>query len=101
MDEASDFKFGTLLEFSKAHQQIPPEEKVDVALGYRSFPNFGVSPLIFLQRLKLYSDFKFSTHLVFAKAYHKITPKEKTGRGLGLKKFPKSLDSPIRFLHQL
>jgi len=34
IDEASNFKFGMqLLEFAKAHHQIPPEEKVDVTLG--------------------------------------------------------------------
>jgi len=32
-DEASDFKFGMQLGFAKAHHQIPPKEKVDVALG--------------------------------------------------------------------
>jgi len=32
-DEAIDFKFGMKLGFAKAHHQIPPEEKVDVALG--------------------------------------------------------------------
>jgi len=33
IDEASDFKFGKQLEFTKAHHQIPLEEKVGVALG--------------------------------------------------------------------
>jgi len=33
IDEASDFKFGLQLGFAKAHHQIPPEEKVGVALG--------------------------------------------------------------------
>jgi len=33
MDEASDFKFGKQLGFAKFHHQIPPEEKVGVALG--------------------------------------------------------------------
>jgi len=32
IDEASDFKFSMQLEFGKAHYQIPPEEKVCVAL---------------------------------------------------------------------
>jgi len=32
-DEASDFKFGTLLAFAKAHHQISVEEKAGVALG--------------------------------------------------------------------
>jgi len=39
--------------FTKAHHEIPLEEKVGVALGYGSSPKFGASPLIFLQRLKL------------------------------------------------
>jgi len=33
MHEVSDFKFGMQLRFAKAHQQIPLEEKVGVALG--------------------------------------------------------------------
>jgi len=33
IDEASDFKFGVRLGFAKSHNQIPPGEKVDVALG--------------------------------------------------------------------
>jgi len=33
IDEASDFKFGTQLEFNIAHHQVAPEEKVGVALG--------------------------------------------------------------------
>ena len=32
-DQASDFKFGMQLRFAKAHQEIPLEEKVGVALG--------------------------------------------------------------------
>jgi len=33
MDEASDFKFGMQLGFTKAHLEITLEEKVSVALG--------------------------------------------------------------------
>jgi len=33
MAEASDFKFGTLLGFAKAHHKIAPRGKVGVALG--------------------------------------------------------------------
>jgi len=51
--EASDFKFGTQLEFAKAHHQIPLKEKVGVALVYGSSPKFGASPLIFLQRMRM------------------------------------------------
>jgi len=44
IDEASDFKFGKQLEFSKAHHQIPPEENVG---GYGpelgELPKFGVA----------------------------------------------------------
>jgi len=53
IDEGSDFKFGMQRGFAKAHHQISPEEKVDVALGYGSSPTFGASALIFLQWLKL------------------------------------------------
>jgi len=31
--EASDFKFGTLIGFAKAHHKITPRGKVGVALG--------------------------------------------------------------------
>ena len=41
--EARDFKFGMQLEFAKVHHQIPPEEKVDVALGQGSSSNYGVA----------------------------------------------------------
>jgi len=33
VEDARDYKFGTQLRFAKAHQKIPPEEKVGVALG--------------------------------------------------------------------
>jgi len=33
IDEASDFKFGTQLQFAKAHHIIPLEEMVGMALG--------------------------------------------------------------------
>jgi len=33
LNEASDFKFGLQLRFTKAHHEIPLEEKVGVALG--------------------------------------------------------------------
>jgi len=39
---ASEFKFGMLLEFAKAHHKTSPTGKVGVALGYGSsqiFPN--------------------------------------------------------------
>ena len=49
-DGASDFKFGTQLEFAKAIIKLHPEEKVAMALGWGSSPIFWGSP-IFLQRL--------------------------------------------------
>ena len=51
--EASDFKFGTQLEFGKAHHKLHPEEKVAMAVGWGSSPIFWGSPIIFLQRLGL------------------------------------------------
>jgi len=33
MADASDFKFGTQLEFAKAHHKITPRERVGMALG--------------------------------------------------------------------
>jgi len=53
LDEASDLKFGMQLEFAKAHHQIPPEEKVGVALAGRARQKFLGCPLVFLQWLKL------------------------------------------------
>jgi len=32
IDETIDFKFGKQLGFAKAHHQVPPEEKLGVAL---------------------------------------------------------------------
>ena len=51
-----------------------PEKKVHVALGHRSSPKVGGSPIIFLQRLKLVTS-KLSRG--FAKADHKIPPTPK------------------------
>jgi len=41
IDEASNFKCGVQLEFAKAHHQIPPEEKVSVAVVLGTSPKFG------------------------------------------------------------
>jgi len=55
IDEVSNFKFGMQLEFAKAHHQIPPDEKVGVALS----------------AMAKASNFKFSMQLGLAKAHHK------------------------------
>ena len=51
--EASDFKFGKPLGFTKAHHKISRRRNVGVAVGYGSSPKFWSPPLIFLQRLML------------------------------------------------
>jgi len=43
-DEASDFKFGKPLGFTKTHHKIPRRRKVGMVLGYESSPEFW-SPL--------------------------------------------------------
>ena len=78
---ASDFKFGTLLGFAKAHHKITQK-------GGRS-PGLGELSEIWWFPFNIYtmaeaSDFKFGTQPGFAKARHKITPIEnKSGHGLG------------------
>jgi len=43
MAEATDFKFGTQLGFTKAHHKIPHRKKLDMVLYHRSFPKFWSS----------------------------------------------------------
>jgi len=62
------FKFGKHLEFAKANQQIPLEEKV----GGKSWGlPFNISATAEA------SDFKFGVQLGFAKDHHKITRRRK------------------------
>jgi len=51
--EASDFKFGTQLEFAKAHHKITPIGKRGHGLGLGSAPQFCGSTSIFTQWLKV------------------------------------------------
>jgi len=51
--EASDFKFGTQLEFAKAHHKIAPRGESGHGLGLGELPNILGSPIIFLQQLGL------------------------------------------------
>jgi len=53
--EASNFTYGTLLGFAKAHQN-PTSKKVHVTLCYRSCAKFLGFSLIFVQRLTLASS---------------------------------------------
>ena len=50
MADASDFKFGTQLEFAKAHHKITPKGKRRRGLGLGKLPYIWGFPLIFLQR---------------------------------------------------
>jgi len=52
MAEASDFKFGTQLEFAKARHKITPKGKSGRGLAQLKQPNTLGSPIIFLQRLR-------------------------------------------------
>jgi len=75
MAEASNFKFGTQLEFAKTHHKIAPIEK----------SNFCK---ILWFRFNIYTvaenrNFKCGTQLVFANAHHKITPRRKVKVVLG------------------
>jgi len=67
------------LGFAKAHHKIIPIRKVVEAVGYRSFPIFGVS--FNSSVMAEASDFKFDTELAFSNSNYKITPKDKSGRG--------------------
>jgi len=81
MDEASDFKFGKLLGFAKAHHQIELEEKV-CGPGLRELPEIWGFPFNASAKAEA-SDFKFGTQLGFAKSHNKITPRVKVGVALG------------------
>jgi len=78
MAEASDFKFGTQLEFAKAHHKITP-------IGETGHGHvLGKLPKLLRFHFNIYTmtearDFKFDTHIRFAKDHHKTTPREKVG----------------------
>jgi len=82
MAEASDFKFGILLWFAKAHHKITPKEKSGHSHG------LGELPKILLCHFNICTmaearDFKFGTQLGFARAHHETTPRGKVGVALG------------------
>ena len=95
--EASEFKFGTQLRFAKSHHKITPGEKCACPWA-REHSKIRVSPLIFLQRLKLATSYFVCW---FSKVYHKTTPRGKSGRGPKLGKLPKLWGSPLIFLQRL
>ena len=66
IDEASDFKFGMQVRFSKANHETPLEEIVGVAWT-RELPEIWGFPFN-LSATAEDSDFKFGTQLGFAKA---------------------------------
>ena len=70
--EASDFKFGTQLDFAKAHHKITPRGKNDMALGLGELPNILGFPYN-ISATAGASDFKFGTRLEFAKAHDNTT----------------------------
>ena len=70
--EASDFKFGTQLEFAKAHHKITPRGKSGHGLGLGELPNILGFPYN-ISATAGASDFKFGTHLEFAKSHDKTT----------------------------
>jgi len=81
MAEASDFKFGTLVGFAKAHHKIAHRAKSRRGLVLGKLPKirfpFNISAMA------EGSDFKFGMQPGFAKVHHKITPRGNVGVALG------------------
>ena len=97
--EASDFKFGKPLRFTKARHKIPKRRKVGMALGYGSSTKFWSPPLIFLQRLKL-----ATSNLVCSLGLPRPIIKShqrKSGRGPKLGELPKFWGFSLIFLQRL
>jgi len=82
MAEASDFKFGILLGFAKAHHKITPWGKSRGGLGQGELLKILGFPSN-ISATAGASDFKFGMHLEFAKAHHNTTPRGKVGVALG------------------
>ena len=68
--EASDFKVGTQLGFSKPHHKITPKDKSGGGLGLGELPDMLGFPYN-ISATAGSSDFKFGMHLEFAKAHDK------------------------------
>ena len=94
MAEASEFKFGMLLGFAKAHHKITPRKKSGRGPGLAELPKIFGFPFD-ISVIDEASDFKFGTQLGFAKAHHKITPRGKSGRGSRLGELPKIFGVPL------
>ena len=86
--EASDFKFGTQLEFAKAHHKITPRGKSGHNLGLGELSNILGFPYN-IYATALASDFKFGRHLKFAKAHDNTTRRRKGRHGPALGVLPK------------
>jgi len=79
---ASDFKFGALIGFAKAHHKITRRRKGGRDHGLGELPNIcGFHFNIYTMAEA--SDFKFDTQLGFAKAHRKTTWRGKVGVALG------------------
>ena len=76
IDEASEFKFGKPLGFTKAHHKITSGR----GHGLGKLPKILESPFNIFATAEA-SDFKFGKQLEFAKSHHKIPPRRKEGRG--------------------
>ena len=98
--EASDFTFGTQLEFAKAHHKITPRGKSGHGLELGELPNIlGFSYNI--SATDGASDFKFSMQLEFAKTHDKITRRIKGRHGPKLGVLPKIWGFPSIFTQLL
>jgi len=82
MAEASDFKFGTQLGFSKAHNNIPQKRKSGHGPGLGDLRIILGFPFNICATAEA-SNFKFGMHLGFAQAHHKTTPRGKVSVALG------------------
>ena len=81
IDEASDFRFGKPLGFTKAHHKISAEEKWAWPWA-RKLPKILDFPFNISATAKA-NDFKFGIQLEFVKAITKSQPKKKMGVALG------------------
>ena len=96
---ASDFKFGTHLEFAKAHDETTRRRKG------RHGPALGVLPQNLRVPFDIYtmadaSDFKIGAQLGFAKTHQKNHTQIKSRRSLDLGKLPNICRSPSIFLQR-
>jgi len=91
--EASDFKFGRQLGFTKVHQKLHTEKKWAWSCDFGAPQNFGVP--FNISATAESTEIKFGIPLGFAKGHHKITPRKKSGRGPGLGRLPKYFGVPV------